>query len=622
VTRDHWQDFSSTGYYFQQPPPSTPFFCMGQETFRVSVDGVYGNNRRRLVKALLQRRRQQQQQRQQQRQPNDTNDGGTDDDIDDETETKLVAYMKGGCSETRYDSDHEPLFRQESYFYYLTGVNEPDVSIAIEIIIPTTKTTSTAAEAEADANGQKSSGACGVDDGDGESNADATFRTTLFVPKLPPEYATIMGEIKTLEEWKRQYRVDQVRCYDDNSIAEYLLSSESSQSHQPTTILLLKGQNSDSGKWYEPPLEEVQRWVSSSSKSKEARKIGVDLSTLFPVLAECRVIKSDAELRLLEYVTRITSQAHAYVMRSVKSGMYEYQAESLFRHFCYYNFGARFVGYAPICGCGPNGAVLHYGHSGQPNRRLMQSGEMCLFDMGAEYFGYGSDVTCSFPIDGKFTQRQKEVYEAVLLAQIAVYDTIRPGVSWVDCHKTAEKVLLRQLQKIGIVVVPDDGDDETTTLDDLVEMRLGAVFMPHGLGHLIGIDTHDVGGYLPDGLTPPRILEPGLKSLRTARVLQQNMTVTVEPGCYFIDHLLDEALQDADGLGRFLDADLLQEYRGFGGVRLEDVVVVTEDGCLNYTTCPRTVEEVESVISGKQKWPPTVDSAPELRRKRLTDTNL
>lgn len=232
--------------------------------------------------------------------------------------------------------------------------------------------------------------------------------------------------------------------------------------------------------------------------------------------------------------------------------------------------------------------------------------------MGAEYYGYGSDVTCSFPINGKFTDKQKFIHLGVLNAQIAVYNAIKPGVSYVECHKLAEAEILKQLIEIGIVAPHDK------SVEELVEMRLGAVFMPHGLGHFIGIDTHDVGGYL-DG-HPPRSPLPGLNKLRTARVLQENMTLTVEPGCYFIDHLLDEALSSNSSHKLYLNSDKIDEYRGFGGIRLEDVVVVTPTGCINYTLCPRTITEIESVMAGG-KWPPMKDEAPELRRLRLTEPN-
>ena len=102
--------------------------------------------------------------------------------------------------------------------------------------------------------------------------------------------------------------------------------------------------------------------------------------------------------------------------------------------------------------------------------------------------------------------------------------------------------------------------------------------------------------------------------------MKENMTLTVEPGCYFIDHLLDGALADGSPLKSHLNEEMVQQFRGFGGVRLEDVVVVTDSGCVNYTLCPRTIEEVEQVMN-KGKWPPTKDEAPELRRRRLLDPN-
>ena len=433
----------------------------------------------------------------------------------------------------------------------------------------------------------------------------AASKTVLLIPRLPPDYATIMGKIRTPQEWKEMYLVDEVRYTDETEdvIREYLhidtVSNDGNGSNE-SSLLLMKGTNSDSGNAYEPPQDIVKAFSPR-----------VDTETLFPILAESRVFKSPAELSILRYVTEVTSFAHAYVMRNMKPGMMEYQGESLFRHYCAFNFGCRLVGYTPICGCGPNSAILHYGHAGEPNARQTSSGDMCLFDMGCEYFCYGSDVTCSFPISGKFDDRQRPIYTAVLNAQVAVYEMLKPGVSWMECHKAAEVEILRQLAEIGIVVPGDK------TLEELVELRLGAVFMPHGLGHFIGIDTHDVGGYLPGH--PSRSTLPGLKSLRTARELYENMTLTVEPGCYFIDHLLDGALAEDSHLKSYLNSAKIEIYRGFGGVRLEDVVVITSTGCINYTLCPRTIEEVELVLNGG-KWPPMKDSAPQLRRERLTDT--
>jgi len=220
-------------------------------------------------------------------------------------------------------------------------------------------------------------------------------------------------------------------------------------------------------------------------------------------------------------------------------------------------------------------------------------------------------VTCSFSAGGVFSDRV--IYEAVYCAQVAEYALMKPGVSWVDCLLAAEAALLTAPTEAGLVRLPP----RTQLVHNPVAIRLGAVFLPHGLGHLLGIDTHDVRGYLPG--QPPRLVgRPGLCRLRTARVLQSNMVLTVEPGCYFIEHLLDEALA-SPVLGPCFNADAINSYRGFGGVRLEDVVQVTETGIVNYTLCPRTVTEIESVMAGA-KWLPVRSPATEAAVTILHET--
>uniref|UniRef100_A0A1I7YBA8 Peptidase_M24 domain-containing protein n=1 Tax=Steinernema glaseri TaxID=37863 RepID=A0A1I7YBA8_9BILA len=277
--------------------------------------------------------------------------------------------------------------------------------------------------------------------------------------------------------------------------------------------------------------------------------------------------------------------AHIDVMKSIKSDMYEYQGESVFRHHSYFHGGCRHLAYTCIAASGENGSILHYGHANAPNNRLLKDGDMCLFDMGPEYNCYASDVTCSFPVNGKFTEKQKIVYNAVLKANKAVFEAAKPGVRWSDMHLLSEKVILTDLAAAGIV----KGD-----VDDMVAKRLGAVFQPHGLGHFIGLDVHDVGGYLGDAL--PRFKLPGLRSLRTTRTLQERMVITIEPGCYFIDGLLNKALDDPE-LSEFLVPEKIAEYRGFGGVRIEDVVCIWENGNENLSKdVPRTIEEIEETM--------------------------
>ncbi|VDP52462.1 unnamed protein product [Heligmosomoides polygyrus] len=126
---------------------------------------------------------------------------------------------------------------------------------------------------------------------------------------------------------------------------------------------------------------------------------------------------------------------------------------------------------------------------------MIKDGDMCLFDMGPEYNCYASDVTTSFPANGKFTEKQKVVYNAVLEANQAVFKAAKPGVRWTDMHILSEKVILTHLKKAGLL---------TGDVDEMLSARLGAVFMPHGLGHLIGLDVHDCGGYLGVQLTVGR----------------------------------------------------------------------------------------------------------------------
>lgn len=187
----------------------------------------------------------------------------------------------------------------------------------------------------------------------------------------------------------------------------------------------------------------------------------------------------------------------------------------------------------------------------------------------------------------------------------------KPGISWVDCHKAAEKEIVKGLLKAGVFTNPDglSEDDLLSVLID--EQSLGAVFFPHGLGHLIGCDTHDVGGYLPS--TPHRETRDGLKSLRTARILEKDMVLTNEPGCYFITPLIKKALSD-ETKKKYFNEEVLNKFINFGGVRLEDVIVIRENDSASLSTVPRALEEIEDVMSGGV-WPPAEDKCPLLKRQ-------
>lgn len=283
--------------------------------------------------------------------------------------------------------------------------------------------------------------------------------TTLFAPKLPEEYEVWMGKLLALEDFKKKYEVEEV-CYVDD--IEQEIGSKS-----PALILTLTGRNSDSGRVYEPAtFNGIEKFV-------------VDSDILFPILAECRVIKSPGEIEILKYVAKVSSDAHKKVMKMpfLKSPHYEYQAEAEFLAHTYYVGGCRHISYTCICGAGTNSAILHYGHAGAPNSHPIKNGDMCLFDMGANYCGYAADITCSFPASGKFTEDQKLIYNAVLAANMAVQKNAKEGVSWVDMHLLANRVMLEELKKGNVV---------TGNLDQMMEAGIGAIFQPHGLGHFLG----------------------------------------------------------------------------------------------------------------------------------------
>ncbi|XP_012272289.1 xaa-Pro dipeptidase [Orussus abietinus] len=439
--------------------------------------------------------------------------------------------LKGGVDVPFNDTDINLPFRQESYFQWCFGVEEPGCYGALDL---------------------------------------TTGSSILFFPEFPAEYATWMGELGTLKDLKKRYAVDET--YYTGKISKYF------EARDPAVLLTLKGTNSDSG------------LTATEANFEGIERFNVNSDILFPEIAECRVVKSPKEIEVLRYVIKVSSDAHKAVMRTVRPGLVEFQAEAAFLHYVYSVGGCRHVSYTCVCGSGHNASVLHYGHAGAPNNKVIRDHDICLFDMGANYCGYAADITCSFPATGKFTEDQKFIYNAVLDARNAVIKAAKPGVTWPDMHILANKVLLQALKNGGLL----KGE-----VEDMLEADLAAIFQYHGLGHFLGLDVHDVGGYLPGH--PKRSSKPGLKNLRTARVLQAGMVLTVEPGCYFINALLDAALQNPEQ-SKFIVRERLENFRGWGGVRIEDDVLITENGVENLTFVPRTVEEIEEwMAKGRDK---------------------
>jgi Xaa-Pro dipeptidase len=442
-----------------------------------------------------------------------------------------AALLRGGSPFHLYATDGELLFKQEAFFFYLFGVPEEGYSGCIDL----------------------------------ESG-----KATLFMPRLPDSYAVWMGPLATPDAIKARYAVDEVFYEDD--LGPWLEASKADCIH------VLLGVNSDSG--LTTHAAELPSGVSKQ----------IVVNQLFSAIAECRVKKSEHEINIIRYANRVGSEAHLEVLRRCRPGLHEYQLESTFLHHCYDTGGCRTAQYIPIAASGPNGAILHYGHAGAPNNRTLEDGDLVLCDFGCSIYNYGSDITTTFPANGKFTSDQRLIYESVLAANEAVKNAMRPSVSWPDMHKLANRVILQGLNDGGLL---------TGSIDEMMEVDLGAVFMPHGLGHFLGIDTHDVGGYIPGH--PDRIQRPGLNKLRTARLLEAGMVITVEPGCYFNPCLLLPAFEDPKK-SKFFVIDRIRGFIGMGGVRIEDNVVITANGIDNLTRVPRTVDEIERVMAGGA-WP-------------------
>lgn len=266
------------------------------------------------------------------------------------------------------------------------------------------------------------------------------------------------------------------------------------------------------------------------------------------VLHEHRLHKGPEELEVLRHAADITARAHVEAMRLGRPGTSEAELEAAV-DYAFRRLGGSGPGYNSIVGAGPNATILHYIDS----RDLIRAGELVLVDAGCELGGYTADVTRTFPADGTFTTAQREVYELVLKAQVSAIAMVRPGVTIDQLHQHCVRVLTEGLLALGLL----SGSREDRIADGSYRR-----FFPHGTSHWLGLDVHDAGAYTSGGAARP--LAPG-------------MVITVEPGLY-----LPAA------------PDIPEPLRGLG-VRIEDDVLVTADGCEVLTAaCPKTVEEVEA----------------------------
>ncbi len=305
---------------------------------------------------------------------------------------------------------------------------------------------------------------------------------------------------------------------------------------------------------------------------------------LAEAVARQRSIKSDVETAEIEDALVVTDRMHRAAMAATRPGMHEYEIAGLIQGIAL-SAGLQ-LPFAPVVTI--HGEVLH-NHSYE---NVLIEGRLVLNDSGAESRRfYAGDITRTFPVSGRFTALQAEVYEIALRAQLAAIDTIRPGLTYDEIHTRASEVLAEGLVSMGLM----KGNPA-----DAVAAGAHALFFPHGLGHMLGLDVHDmedlgdVVGYRKD---QPRSKQFGRNFLRLAKCLEVGFLLTVEPGIYFIPALMDRWEQEHRHPD-FINYDKLGQFRNFGGIRIEDNVIVTPGGCrVLGPRIPKTIAEVEAAMA-------------------------
>lgn len=379
----------------------------------------------------------------------------------------------------------------------------------------------------------------------------STGKITLIAPDIIPDHVMWMGLPDTPEQLLTKYDVDEVVCA--SKLGDVL------QKENPDKIYTLA--------------------ICDILSLHQNFQSKVDKESLQTAIQEARMYKAKWEVELMRKANKISSDAHIKLMKESKAGLNEQQLHALFLYESA-RFGAFFQSYNPIVAAGANAATLHYGK----NNAGVTKDQFVLVDAGAELNCYASDITRTFPAGGKFSQEQRDIYEIVLEMQKQSFELCKPGYEWEDIHRHALRVACRGLIKLGIL----KGDE-----DELIANHIPASLFPHGLGHSIGIDVHDVGGY-PAGVQ--KINEPGIRNLRMRRKLEAGMAVTVEPGIYFCDFIIDPLLKN-EATSKYFDLEKLNQYKKVGGVRIEDDIVITETGFDNLTTVPKEIHEIEALMA-------------------------
>lgn len=435
-----------------------------------------------------------------------------------ERRARLAARMEPGAvavlataPETVRNGDSEYPYRHDSYFYYLSGFTEPESVLVLVAAL-----------------------------------GDAPARAILFCREKNVEREIWDGFRYGPEAARAAFGFDEAYPIDelDAQMAGLIANA-------PALYYALG---------HSAALDaQVSGWLKAvRAKSRTGITAPSTTHHLLGILDEMRLLKDAGEQALMQRAARIAAGAHARAMRFTRPGVVEYEIEAELLHE-FRRHGAQFPAYTPIVASGANACVLHY----NANNRPCLDGELVLVDAGCELDGYASDITRTWPVNGRFSAPQRALYELVLRAQQAAFAAIVPGRPYSDVHTAAVNVLAGGMLELGLIDRTKYG-----TLDDAVADKAHLPFYMHGTGHWLGMDVHDVGPYrdltLPD--RPSRPLLPG-------------MALTVEPGIY---------VRPGEGVP--------EEYWNIG-IRIEDDVIVVDDGCRILSgDAPKSVRDIEALM--------------------------
>ncbi len=337
---------------------------------------------------------------------------------------------------------------------------------------------------------------------------------------------------------------------------------------------------------YLPPYREQRRLQLAYYDNLKYEEVDRNASMpLIRAVVSQRSVKDSHEIQEMDSaMTDITREAYIQAIRQIKPGAYEYHVAGAFEG-AVLSKNSR-LAYPIICSV--KGETLHnhyYGHE-------LKKGELLLIDAGAESPGrYANDISRTYPVGGKFNAQQKEIYQIVMKSQLEAIQAIKPGKPFTEVHMTAARVIAAGLKEMGLM----KGDT-----DEAVKNGAHALFFPHGIGHMIGLDVHDMEDvgeeYVGYDKEFKRSEQFGTAYLRLARRLQEGFTVTIEPGIYFIGPLIDKWRNE----GRyrdFINYDAVYKFKGFGGIRIEDNLLVTAKGSrLIGKPIAKEVDDVEKMM--------------------------